>query len=366
MFKNIAVMGVKDLAAWDDVTTVSQALADLGNNSGNLMFTHALQSVVRGSVSVGFNPDQNMLSSCEAIIIAAANWVNEFEDFGWLYSKLKTTKVPIFLVGIGAQASTTGLAPNVPEGTRKLLSLVSERSYSISCRGDYSAEVLASLGITNVAVTGCPSLLTAGIKGPSLTNKRILKPSDIVIHGTRHFFQRADIFQESIYRTAFNNGHDLIIQSELADIYYALERKGNADILSRSAAVLPDVYGADIDLIDKYLRSHGHFYTNVADWAAYMAGKSFCIGTRIHGTIASLLAGTPAVLIAHDSRTREMAVSMSIPSIDTRQAVSFNEDLIEEIVSGFESASFLASYDSYYASFSDFFSANGLSIRHSF
>jgi hypothetical protein len=37
------------------------------------------------------------------------------------------------------------------------------------------------------------------------------------------------------------------------------------------------------------------------------------MGTRIHGTIASIIAGTPAHLFIHDSRTKELADYFEIP-----------------------------------------------------
>ncbi|MEU2616534.1 polysaccharide pyruvyl transferase family protein, partial [Micromonospora sp. NPDC007271] len=48
-------------------------------------------------------------------------------------------------------------------------------------------------------------------------------------------------------------------------------------------------------------------------WMEYLSGFEFAFGTRIHGTITALLAGTPGYLFAHDSRTLELARYFGIP-----------------------------------------------------
>ena len=48
-------------------------------------------------------------------------------------------------------------------------------------------------------------------------------------------------------------------------------------------------------------------------WFDHLATYEFSFGTRIHGNIAAVLAGTPAVVLAHDSRTLELAAYHKIP-----------------------------------------------------
>jgi hypothetical protein len=62
-----------------------------------------------------------------------------------------------------------------------------------------------------------------------------------------------------------------------------------------------------------FLEDKVRMFVDPWTWIDYLTGFDFNFGTRIHGTIASLLAGTPGYLFAHDSRTLELARYFEIP-----------------------------------------------------
>ena len=67
-----------------------------------------------------------------------------------------------------------------------------------------------------------------------------------------------------------------------------------------------------------FINNKVRFFVDPITWINYLSKFDFSFGTRIHGNITSLLAGTPAVVLAHDSRTKELAEYFEIPykSID--------------------------------------------------
>ena len=56
-------------------------------------------------------------------------------------------------------------------------------------------------------------------------------------------------------------------------------------------------------------------FVDLATWSAFMAGQDFVFGSRFHGAVAALHAGTPTLLLVHDSRTLELADYHKIPCL---------------------------------------------------
>ena len=342
------------------------ALADLGRNTGNMIFTEALVQLLENSRWGSFGFTEVDLDDRDSIVLASANWINNFEDFGWLADRLEETRLPVFLVGVGAQSSLKLEVPLVRPGTRRLLDLVNDRSTSIAARGWFSCEIMEKLGINEVQETGCPSLMLAGPNGPQISAKPINRDT-CCMHSTRHLFQQPDPFQQFLYRQAFKSDIDLILQSEVSDICYVLGTDNGHRDLETERAVLCNSYGTDdFEAIKQFLRQNGHVFLSYPDWIAFMRTKALCFGTRIHGTIASLIAGTPATLICHDFRTLEMAQSMCLPmimstGIDVDCDLSLTKFLLKD-----EMASFISFYPRYYARFLDFFRNNGLEVASRF
>ena len=353
--------GVSQISGWDATLTVDNALAQLGRNSGNMMFTESLHCTLKNSVMSGFGFDNNVIVDRDVIVLAAANWINEYEDFGWLYKVLNSMKLPVVLVGVGAQASLSGSIPKVKDGTLRLLKLIAERSNSISVRGDFSCDVLNHYGIKNSVVTGCPSLLLVGSNWPQ--NFRQPELDRLVLHATRHGFGECDEFQRYLYEQAIKTRCDILLQSESADIYYAMGKTNNPEIMKKASRAVRCAYGTDNENeIASFLSEHGLFYLNYWSWINAMSTKTFCIGTRIHGTIASLLAGTPAVLIAHDSRTLELAKSMNLPFVLSSDVPIDRKMDVDAYFTTFNESNVGVKYNAYRNRFIDFFGKNGLPV----
>ncbi len=361
MFINPLIVGVRQFSSWHDAESPESVLYGLGNNTGNMMFTHSLVSSLKGAIWGSFAINHADLEGRDAIVIASANWVNSFEDYGWLADRLEKTKLPVFLVGIGAQSTLDKAIPSVSSGTRRLLSLVADRSNFISTRGPFSSMVLEQIGFKNSIPTGCPSLLLAGNLGPDIRVSEVVSYENCCIHATRHGFQYANTNDSLLYKFALQNNIDIILQSETPDIcfsQFSIPDDKNSDI---SYSALIDSYGVnDLDIIKVYLERHGKSFANIHNWLSYMKSRSFCFGTRIHGTIASILAGTPALLIATDSRTQELAEVMAIPHILQQEFNKLNYSDVDFLYRQFNWSDLSLNYANYRQKFQHFFESNKL------
>jgi len=368
MFRNPAVIGV-NVKSPNVVAggPPDRMLQDLGNNIGNILFTESLYSVLRNSRRSTYHFASIDFAGCDVVVVAAANWMNSHSDFGALAKRLEQARLPVVICGIGAQVSPGEKIPSLKDGTLRLIQLAAESSKAISVRGDFSCDVLDEYGIKNVISTGCPSLLLAGASGPKLREDSTFSTSDVTLHATRHLFNRSeDGFQNYLYRQALRLGSDIVLQSELADIYCALDVNLDESKRGVTEEIFASAYGEESVLIKSYLRTHGKVFVRLSDWVEYLITKKFCIGSRVHGTIASLIAGTPAVLMAHDKRTEEMAIRMGLPFVLEKDVDTSRPLDPKNYYDAEKFKAFVTHYDSYRRNFISFFDTVGLPFDFEF
>lgn len=363
MFEKPVVLGV--FSNQEPSTTTVQDLFELcGYNTGNLLFCESLLQNIENATAAPLHLPTEGYKEHDSIVMAAANWLNSQLDFGPVADLIEPTNLPICIVGLGAQADIDEKKiPVLPAGSERMMKIISERSPLISVRGTFSAEVLEHYGIKNAVITGCPSLLLAGEAAPSIRRFDHSQKQEISIGSTRHGFNPTDDFQRYFYTQAIKHDLDIVLQSELADMYFAMGRLGDKKILQRATACCSDFYQERAEIVVPYLQRHAKVFFDLNQWLDYMSGKSLYVGTRVHGVIASLLSGTPAILVCHDSRTEEMAHSLHLPhvlcrDIDTTRDLDFMSLYQEE-----KQAEFEASYANYRATFHNFFQVNGLTLK---
>ncbi len=367
MLNRPLVLGPGSSRVAPDVRDLDTLAAAYSRNTGNLMFSEAGFTIFENVVRASYRFRPSDIDGRDCIVVTAANWLSQGSDLSVLASRLEQTKLPVFILGLGAQSGLGGAIPKLTEGTLRCIKLISERSKFISARGDFSCEVLESYGIRNAKSTGCPSLLMNGPTKPTLRISDKVDYQSTAIHSTRHRMRPCDGFQSYLYQQAIKHDMDIVLQSELSDIPYAMHTHHSDDNDAHiSEKVIEKSYGVRSSDAKEYLARRGMVFWDVPSWIQYLSKKNFCVGTRFHGTIASLLAGTPAMLIVHDSRTREMAVRMNIPHIlnsriDTDKPLDLGKLYDREQFVNFENR-----FMEYYRRFALFFEENNISLRKEF
>lgn len=363
---NYGIMSILPSIEVSDFADFERVYNMVGLNTGNLLFTNAVWNQLAGNIkrfNYLFDPEQ-VNSEVDALVIPAANWLNPHVDFGYIADAVERLDIPVVLIGLGAQDVSYSGNVSIPEGTERFVRAVSERSASISVRGVYTAEILNTFGINNVTVTGCPSLYH---NFREFDSEFDFTPdvSRSLVHSTRFSstylpFGKNESIHRALFRFAYKNKLDLLLQSEPEEMAVALGHPYEGFTTEALKDNLKVIYDADIwTTLGAYLREHGKLYFDVNKWSSEMASYSFALGTRLHGTIMALNSGLPAVLIHHDSRTQELCEFANIPSIPAGD-IELSENAIHDLMS---SANFRAYYDTRkknYKIYKSFFSQNGL------
>jgi hypothetical protein len=226
---------------------------------------------------------------------------NDFNYWDDLNKLIENIQIPIVVFSLGANSLTgadlevhSKLAP----GLVRFLKLLSDRTRELGIRGEFTADVLTKLGITNFRVTGCPSYFECG------PGRRVAKPP---------WKPNANIIATGLFSTAEHSRVHYVLQSEPVLI---------KALLSNSSALEPE----DVEKLNANYPGYRDCVTQAfhnkrvsvffdpEQWTSFLKqGFAFCVGTRLHGAIAALNAGVPALVTNGDMRAKEVTDFFKIP-----------------------------------------------------
>lgn len=285
-----------------------------GGNSGNLLFA---QSVYKSLLKPGNMIDANEYDPAfanpdaineryDAFVLPFANAFRpQFEPFLRQYTALiRQLKIPCIVVGVGCQAGLDLAelrgAP-IDNSVRQFVSAVLDRSASIGVRGEITQTYLNRLGFQSVDVIGCPSMF---LNGRPL---RIEKPDTAFLAtvAVNHSPGTPKSFEDFLGNVLTNYPLGVLVAQESSGAALWSDRMSKMD------------WGGSHFSNEKSNDAPPRVnrFTNVQDWIAFMKTRDFSVGTRIHGNIAALLAGTPATVVVPDSRTLEICRYHAIPHV---------------------------------------------------
>ncbi|GAB3844858.1 polysaccharide pyruvyl transferase family protein [Micromonospora andamanensis] len=288
----------------------------IGDNVGNLVFSHAAHKLLGA-------PGVEITSNRFVVNPRAADRINEQYDvfviplanaFRRSYAHrvdamtnlIERLKIPVVVLGVGVQTNVDGdreyLRP-IDESVTRFCRAVLDRSHSIGVRGEITASYLRTLGFSAVDEIGCPSMFLHGDTLPVEKRKAALGTDDrIALTVSPYVKSMAKIIQshQQRYPNLRYIPQDL---KTLGTLLY-----GDAPEDRGKTSPIPLHTSHPLFTEDKV-----RMFVDPWTWIDYLTGFDFNFGTRIHGTIVSLLAGTPGYLFAHDSRTLELARYFEIP-----------------------------------------------------
>ncbi|MDK4713669.1 polysaccharide pyruvyl transferase family protein [Rhizobium sp. CNPSo 4039] len=303
------------------------ALGRVGENTGNTLFQRAMWNLVKGpkvSAGPGVLPPETLRQVANILVIPAANQINpHFKMDAWA-DYIEAADLPCLVVGLGAQSDDPSLPPEaliLPEAVARFARIISERSQVIGVRGEFTKRVLASLGVNNTVITGCPSqTLNLRVTGDQIARNldRARSNDDLavaILGGTLQEYTRG--VERTLYSAVKGiRNHICVYQTEPRILRFLHERHVDDDtrafVTWMNAVVRPDLR---IEQFFHYLVTQGRVYSDARSWIDAMRRMDVTIGMRIHGAVAAIQAGRLGICIAFDSRTLELARTMGVPYI---------------------------------------------------
>ena len=289
----------------------------IGTNAGNLVFSHAAHRILSrvDTTVTGIRDFRGEGAAARAdevadhLVLPLANAFRPSfrEELDALTDFVEKLSIPVTVLGVGAQGRLSGnvskLSP-IAESVVAFMRAVLDRSPNVGVRGEHTREYLADLGFgdEHVEVIGCPSLF---LRGPELAVRDASTPlsagSRIAINVSPYVAKMGPVVLENAAR--YRNLDYFAQDINTLGLMLGGEYAGSGTNVENP--ITPDHV--------LYREDRMRFCVDPWTWFEELAGYDFSFGTRIHGNIAALLAGTPAVVLAHDSRTLELAEYYEIP-----------------------------------------------------
>ena len=341
-----------------EATIESNIIAD---NCGNLVFMEAAHKilsapgveVVADRLSLSPRDAARINAEYDAYVVPLANAFRiSYEPLLIrLTQVIERLRIPVVILGVGAQGTvdydTERLKP-IERSVRAFTRAVLDRSPAIGVRGELTRDYLVGLGFRDAEVIGCPSMFMWG--ADLRVEKRLPqleRDARVSLNVSPYVKAMGKVVMANVER--------------YPNLTYVAQDIATLELLvwgepAKAAAMhsLVPVHGSH----PLFAQRRARLYLDPWPWISDLGTADFSFGTRIHGNIAALLAGTPAYVFAHDSRTLELARYFGIPHRAMRDVPADVDpaDLYAE-------ADFRALNDGHparLATFLDYLSRNGL------
>ncbi len=316
------IIGLKPSLDSNGVST-EELSTRAGLNTGNLVYAHAISSHVLGTpqvLDIGVRPERMNAAGRVGIVQGANQLGPHFSAEQWPERFAQLT-VGLVIVGLGAQGDLSGALPEVPEGALDWIRRIVERAPSggpnVGVRGTFTMSVLNRYDLAERAeITGCPSLFIS--PNPRLGQeiaRNARRPGRIAVVAGHEGWRHLGDIEASLAGLVSDTDGSYIGQHGLNMM--KLTRGEAGDLPEEALQALCDYTCPGMGLAEfvRWSRRHGRVFFDVKDWMTHCREFDLVVGTRIHGTVVALQAGTPAVCIVHDSRTLELCETMRVPHV---------------------------------------------------
>ncbi|MEU3945498.1 polysaccharide pyruvyl transferase family protein [Streptomyces sp. NPDC029526] len=288
-----------------DVIPVEDALHRdvIATNSGNLIFSDAAHKILT-------TPDTEVVSNGMRADPAAAGRINDEYDvfvvplanafrpsfeaaLQRLTRLIEKLRIPVVVLGVGAQtgvdydaARLKAMEPTV----RAFCSAVLDHSASIGVRGEFTERYLNEMGFRDVEVIGCPSMFLHGDRLDVRKKAETLTPDARIAVNGSHTAMRGGGLHRIVDLAHQRYPNLRYIGQNLTDAKQLHWRDVNSP--AGRITLMPTHPEHPMFHEDKV-----RVYIDPQTWFDDLRDFDYSFGSRIHGNIAALLAGTPGPIV---------------------------------------------------------------------
>lgn len=326
-------------------------------NVGNKLWFQAIISEITSDENELVYYDSNMSidtinSEFDLVLAPMANVFSSgyIDLLNHLSEHFEKIKIPVYVVACGVQTDSydtlDSLIDAIKEPANRFIKSIYNTGGEFALRGYFTKEFFKKLGYNSAVVTGCPSIYQFGLDYfDNFVDKKVDKKN---------------------FKPIFNGTLSKYIKlmkeyplSEFIDqnCFYNILNDKNF-LINNSIKQLIKIYGYDelVVLSEERVK----LFPDMICWMNYLKNKgfNFSIGERIHGNIMPILSGIPSMVIAHDSRTMEMAEFFNIPF--TTPYEFENSNSIYDLYLNMDYSKFKTTYREKYTKFEEFLKSIGI------
>jgi hypothetical protein len=359
--------------SWYDPDDVAKNLMHYHNIGDSFVYDSSLKvlnfsdSVVLRISEVNERNIAQVNEHCCAVVLRGSNYFHA--NMNWMKAEevFRRIKVPIICFGVGIQKPDGRPLALTGEQIR-VLHLLADHAESIGVRGTRTAEELASFGVKNLDVIGCPTLFRLRTRQGQIGNwdpkavRRVAfnirrEVSDDYARNSASYLKRhLDIFaklDDPFETTVMTHG-------EVAEKIFAFRQDQHYATASEELVRQGWFGKAEDDRVRKAYMNRIFYSDHVRDYDAFVRQFDLVTGYRLHGNLIALANGVPSFYFVYDERTHEICETFDIPYFDVHSGNPFdlNEVMRPDLFDGFNATSPKA-----YQTMAAFLEKNGLPHR---
>lgn len=353
-------------------------LYDVTGNRGNMIHGEAPQRMfdvdrehsayiaVDKLISSGWDAErvaEALSKNYDLVIYSTANAIRPKQNPGCTAQILDFLTVPFVILGMGMQnplpPSTESLHPNLVD----LLKVGDRKAAVFAVRGKATESWLHSVGFKRAIAVGCPSLFVYPQNIVSLRSVKSILTVNILTGG----YISARIPRASVLIDLLSNSRaHYVMQDEMAEWQNAELVKGTQNLYNDATGevALEVMQKLLLDIHDEQVNFASYrWFQNPSAWRSFAASCDCYVGDRLHGGVAALQVGRPALFISDDQRVAELVEFFDLPCMTLVEAASAElPELISERLSLKVLARFVDTYASRFHEFQKMFGAIGLPV----